>query len=123
MDNVLISPDTLLSASAESLEHAADRGPVALHWYDLTCPFCYLGQARTRLLKEHGLTVVELPFQAHPDTSPEGTFLGQRQGSMYARIEQAAAEIGLAGRRPDDPRLHLRSGIRACRCLGARNEQ
>src|SRR5215813_12914148 len=38
-----------------------------LHWYDFLCPFCYVGQARTAILVRHGLDVVELPFQAHPD--------------------------------------------------------
>jgi predicted DsbA family dithiol-disulfide isomerase len=38
-----------------------------LHWYDFLCPFCYVGQSRTAILRRYGLDVIELPFQAHPD--------------------------------------------------------
>jgi len=41
-----------------------------LTWYDFLCPFCYVGQHRTAILVRHGLGVVELPFQAHPDIPP-----------------------------------------------------
>jgi predicted DsbA family dithiol-disulfide isomerase len=44
-----------------------------LHWYDFLCPFCYVGQSRTAILIRHSLDVVELPFQAHPDTLPAGS--------------------------------------------------
>ena len=36
-----------------------------LHWYDFVCPFCYVGQQRNAILAQHGLDVVELPFQPH----------------------------------------------------------
>jgi hypothetical protein len=41
-----------------------------LHWYDLLCPFCYIGQHRTAILVRHGLDVIELPFQVHPEIPP-----------------------------------------------------
>lgn len=87
--------ESLVSAPPARLEHVADEGPVALHWYDLTCPFCYLGQARTHLLQQRGLTVIELPFQAHSDIPPEGITVGPRQGPMYQQIERNAAALGL----------------------------
>lgn len=93
----------LVSAPAASLEHVADHGPVALHWYDLTCPFCYLGQSRTHLLRQRGLTVIELPFQAHAEIPPEGLHVGPRNGAMYRQIERDAAALGLPLKWP--PRL------------------
>lgn len=86
---------SLISAPPASLQHVADEGPVTLHWYDLTCPFCYLGQARTHLLQQRGLTVIELPFQAHSEIPPEGILVGPRQGAMYQQIERNAAALGL----------------------------
>lgn len=90
-----LTPDTLLSAPSASLERVADSGPVALHWYDLTCPFCYLGQVRNELLQARGLTVIELPFQAHPEIPPEGVHVGPRRGPMYTEIGRAAAAAKL----------------------------
>ncbi|MEH2513103.1 putative DsbA family dithiol-disulfide isomerase [Nitrobacteraceae bacterium AZCC 1564] len=87
--------ESLVSAPPAGLQHVADDGPVALHWYDLTCPFCYLGQARTHLLQQRGLTVIELPFQAHPEIPTEGIYVGPRQGAMYQQIERNAAALGL----------------------------
>jgi predicted DsbA family dithiol-disulfide isomerase len=86
---------SLMSASPASLERVAEQGPVALHWYDLTCPFCYLGQARNHLLQQRGLTVIELPFQAHAEIPPEGIHVGPRNGAMYRQIERNAAALGL----------------------------
>ena len=66
-----------------------------LHWYDFLCPFCYVGQARTAILVRHGLDVVELPFQAHPDIPPGGIPAGPRTGPMYAMLAREAKEAGL----------------------------
>jgi predicted DsbA family dithiol-disulfide isomerase len=66
-----------------------------LHWYDFLCPFCYVGQHRTAILVRHGLHVVELPFQAHPDIPPGGIPAGPRNGPMYAMLEREAKEAGL----------------------------
>jgi predicted DsbA family dithiol-disulfide isomerase len=72
-------------------------GPrTVLHWYDFLCPFCYLGQSRTAILIGHGLYVVELPFQAHPDIPPSGVLVGPRNGPMYNNLEREAKEAGLA---------------------------
>jgi predicted DsbA family dithiol-disulfide isomerase len=66
-----------------------------LHWYDFLCPFCYVGQHRTAILVRHGLRVVELPFQAHPDIPLGGIPAGPRNGPMYAMLEREAEEAGL----------------------------
>lgn len=79
-------------------------GPrTVLHWYDFLCPFCYVGQSRTAILLRHGLDVVELPFQAHPDIPPGGIPAGPRNGPMYSNLEREAKEAGLALNWP--PRL------------------
>jgi len=66
-----------------------------LSWYDFLCPFCYVGQHRTAILVRHGLHVVELAFQAHPDIPPGGILVGPRNGPMYAMLEHEAREAGL----------------------------
>ena len=56
------------------------RNPrTVLHWYDFLCPFCYVGQSRTTILVRHGLDVIELPFQAHPDIPPRRRSGGSSQ--------------------------------------------
>jgi predicted DsbA family dithiol-disulfide isomerase len=32
-----------------------------LHWFDVICPFCYLGRQRNQILSRHGLEIVHLP--------------------------------------------------------------
>ena len=66
-----------------------------LHWYDFLCPFCYVGRHRTAILVRHGLHVVELPFQAHPDIPLGGIPAGPRNGPMYAMLRREAEEAGL----------------------------
>jgi predicted DsbA family dithiol-disulfide isomerase len=66
-----------------------------LHWYDFLCPFCYIAQHRNEILRRHGLEVVELPFQAHPDIPPGGMASPTRSGPMYASLEREAREAGL----------------------------
>src|SRR5262245_45366944 len=80
-----------------------DDAGVVLHWYDFLCPFCYVGQHRTAILVRHGLHVVALPFQAHPDIPPGGIPAGRRSGPMYAMLEREAREAGLSLNWP--PRL------------------
>jgi predicted DsbA family dithiol-disulfide isomerase len=66
-----------------------------LHWYDFLCPFCYVGQSRTAILRRHGLDVVELPFQAHPDIPANGVPVGPRTSEMYSQLEREAKVAGL----------------------------
>jgi predicted DsbA family dithiol-disulfide isomerase len=72
-----------------------DSPETVLHWYDFLCPFCYVGQQRNAILVRHGLQVIELPFQAHPDIPPGGISAGPRSGSMYAMLEREAKQAGL----------------------------
>src|SRR5689334_5549122 len=69
--------------------------PDVLHWYDFICAFCYVGQSRNTILVQHGLQVVELPFQAHPDIPPGGIPAGPRSGPMYVMLEREARDAGL----------------------------
>jgi predicted DsbA family dithiol-disulfide isomerase len=71
-----------------------DRRTV-LHWFDFLCPFCYVGQSRTAILRQHGLQVVDLPFLAHPDIPAQGVAVGPRVGTLYERIEREAKAAGL----------------------------
>jgi predicted DsbA family dithiol-disulfide isomerase len=82
---------------------AGEEARPVLHWYDFVCPFCYVGQQRTAILVGHGLRVIELPFQVHPDIPPGGIPAGPRGGPMYAMLEREAREAGLPLRWP--PRL------------------
>jgi predicted DsbA family dithiol-disulfide isomerase len=89
-----------------------DDPRTVLHWYDFLCPFCYVGQHRTAILVRHGIDVVELPFQAHPDIPPGGIPAGPRQGPIYAMLEREAGEAGLPLNWPQrlpDTRLALAS--------------
>jgi predicted DsbA family dithiol-disulfide isomerase len=72
-----------------------DDPRTVLHWYDFVCPFCYVGQHRTALLVRHGLRVVELPFQIHPEIPPGGIAAEPRTGPIYAMLEREAKEAGL----------------------------
>ena len=74
-----------------------------LHWFDFICPFCYVGQQRNQILSRHGLEIVHLPFQIHPDIPPEGIEAGPRNGPMYRALEQEAARARLPLKWP--PRL------------------
>jgi 2-hydroxychromene-2-carboxylate isomerase len=71
-----------------------------LHWYDFVCPLSYVGQLRTAILVRHGLTVVELPFQGHPEIPLEGIEAGPRHAPMYAMLEREAKAAGLPLRWP-----------------------
>lgn len=66
------------------------------HWYDFVCPFCYVAQARNVALRAAGAPLVEMPFEAHPETPLEGRIIGQRSGPMYALIEEEARLAGLS---------------------------
>jgi predicted DsbA family dithiol-disulfide isomerase len=71
------------------------RARQVLHWYDLLCPFCYVGQQRNAIFENHGFEVMDLPFQVHPDIPAEGRTIGPRNGPMYALIEEEARAAGL----------------------------
>jgi predicted DsbA family dithiol-disulfide isomerase len=72
----------------------------AWHWFDFTCPFCYVARGRNEILSRFGFLVVELPFQAHPEIPAEGVAMGPRAGKMYERLEREARDAGLPLRWP-----------------------
>ena len=61
---------------------------IAWHWYDFTCPFCYVSKTRSEILTGNGFDVISVPFQAHPDIPPEGIYIGERKGPMYDLLEK-----------------------------------
>jgi predicted DsbA family dithiol-disulfide isomerase len=79
------------------------KAKTAWHWFDFTCPFCYVARSRSEILSSFGLLVVELPFQAHPEIPMAGIAMGPRSGEMYERLEREARNAGLLLRWP--PRL------------------
>ena len=74
-----------------------------LHWFDFVCPFCYIGQSRSAILISHGLNVIALPFQAHPNIPASGVSAGPRIGPTYRELEREAKQAGLTLNWP--PRL------------------
>jgi predicted DsbA family dithiol-disulfide isomerase len=58
-------------------------------------PFCYIGQNRNGVLAQHGLEMVELPFQAHPEIPAGGIVADVRNCPMYTQLEREAKEAGL----------------------------
>ena len=65
------------------------------HWFDFMCPFCYVAQHRNDILEQHGVEVVHLPYQIHPEIPVGGVEAGPRVGPMYANLEREAAAAGL----------------------------
>jgi len=66
-----------------------------LHWYDFVCPFCYVGQDRSRILTDRGFTVLSIPLPIHPEIPQGGIAAGPRQGPMYEFLEDEARAAGL----------------------------
>ena len=65
------------------------------HWFDFVCPFCYVAQDRNRVLREHGIEVVEHGMRIHPEIPPGGTPAGPRVGPTYDFLAQQAEDAGL----------------------------
>jgi predicted DsbA family dithiol-disulfide isomerase len=66
-----------------------------LHWFDFICPFCYIAQDRNRILRDAGVTVIDLPMQIHPEIGPGGAPAPPRTGPMYEQLVAAAHKAGL----------------------------
>ena len=64
---------------------------LAVVWSDYICPWCYLGQDRTALLRSLGVEVSARPFELHPEIPIGGIPLNRR----YSRIAAACADVGL----------------------------
>jgi predicted DsbA family dithiol-disulfide isomerase len=74
----------------------------ALCWSDYLCPWCYVGQARDPIFEAHGVTVVHLPFELHPEIPAEGRRVSAtgRLAPTFDRIEAACDDAGLPFLRP-----------------------
>jgi predicted DsbA family dithiol-disulfide isomerase len=66
-----------------------------LHWFDFICPFCYIAQDRNRILRDAGLSVIDLPMQIHPEITAGGAPAPPREGPMYDYLGEEAQEAGL----------------------------
>lgn len=67
----------------------------ALHWYDFLCPYSYIGQQRTAILLQRGISVVHLPLQGRRDIPAQGLRVESRNGLMYAQLVRDAKADGL----------------------------
>jgi predicted DsbA family dithiol-disulfide isomerase len=65
------------------------------HWFDFLCPYCYVAQDRNKVLRAHGLGVVEHGLQIHPEIGPGGTPAGPRSGPSYDFLAREAEAAGL----------------------------
>jgi predicted DsbA family dithiol-disulfide isomerase len=94
-NGVLMTAPVETSLAADNQTSARASEFEVLHWFDLTCPFCYVSQNRDEILSESGFDVVDLPFQAHPEIPVEGILVGPRRGPMYEELERQAMNAGL----------------------------
>jgi predicted DsbA family dithiol-disulfide isomerase len=73
---------------------------VVWYWYDLLCPFSYVGQDVPGILREQGLEVIGLPLQLHPEVPPGGIPMGSQDAALRDILEQEAHKCGLELRWP-----------------------
>jgi predicted DsbA family dithiol-disulfide isomerase len=73
---------------------------VVWYWYDFLCPFSYVGHDRPGILRSHGLEVIELPLQLHPEIPPGGVAVSAQDNATHESLEQEAREAGLELRWP-----------------------
>jgi len=68
----------------------------ALHWRDYLCPWCWLGRDRSAVFEAHGVTVVHVPYDLHPEVPDTGRAVrpGGRLSQVFDRI---GAECGASG--------------------------
>ena len=74
---------------------AGSRVVAVEHWFDFICPYCYVAQDRNRILREHGVQLIEHPLQIHPEIGPGGTPVGPRSGPAYEFLAREAEAAGL----------------------------
>jgi predicted DsbA family dithiol-disulfide isomerase len=65
------------------------------HWFDFICPYCYVGQGRTEILRRRGLAVEELSLQIHPEIGPGGAPAPVRVGPRYEALAAESERGGL----------------------------
>ena len=59
----------------------------AVVWSDYLCPWCYVGQDRTALLRSLGVEVTVLPYELHPEVPVGGRPLQVRYSAVAAECE------------------------------------
>lgn len=74
----------------------------ALAWNDYLCPWAYLGRDRTRLMRDLGVEITQLPYELHPEVPPEGIEIraGGRLSGVLDIIEAECRELHLPFTRP-----------------------
>jgi predicted DsbA family dithiol-disulfide isomerase len=74
----------------------------AVLWRDYLCPWCYLGQDRTRVLEGLGVTVTPQAYELHPEIPVEGRAVrpSGRFASVLAHIAAECEAVGLPFRPP-----------------------
>lgn len=66
----------------------------AVCWSDYLCPWCYVGQDRTALLRSLGVRVVVLPFELHPNI-PVGGVTRSPKAERWVVLAAEAEDAGL----------------------------
>jgi len=70
-------------------------------WSDYLCPWCYLGRATTRLIRELDLEVRIRPYELHPNLPPAGKPIRGERSAVYRHIATECEQIGMPFRIPD----------------------
>ncbi len=94
---------SLVSAPPAILRQISDERPWRCTGMISPARSAISARRATHLLRQRGLTVIELPFQAIAEIPPEGLDAGPRDGAMYRQIERNAAALDLPLKWP--PRL------------------
>jgi predicted DsbA family dithiol-disulfide isomerase len=84
-----------MSVVPEAVTGSPSRVVTVEHWFDVICPYCYVAQDRNRILREHGIHVVEHALQIHPEIGPGGTPAAPRSGPAYEFLAHEAEVAGL----------------------------
>jgi predicted DsbA family dithiol-disulfide isomerase len=84
-----------MSVVPEAVTDQPSRVVTVEHWFDVICPYCYVAQDRNRILREHGIHVIEHALQIHPEFGPGGTPAGPRSGPSYEFLAHEARAAGL----------------------------
>lgn len=74
----------------------------AICWSDYLCPWCYVGQSRSALLEQLGVTLTHLPYELHPEIGPAGAKISPRGrlAPTFQRVQKECESIGLEWRAP-----------------------
>jgi 2-hydroxychromene-2-carboxylate isomerase len=90
-----MAPTGALSGRARRTSHPQR----VRHWYDFGCPYSYVAQHRTAVLRRLGLYPDLLPYSVHTETGASDA--GQcRDSAGHRLLERAAADAGLTLRWP-----------------------